>query len=559
MNKKDILRTKAEEILSKRGKVDLKEYSLNLEALVEELQIYQIELEYQNDELRRIQNELEQSEKNFKDLFENSPNPYVIINEDFTIEKANKTFLKLLDIDSIEPKVTKFTFFISPDSQDDFYLHHRNILKTKKTQYTELKLKHNFKTIFVKILSEIESVFSDKKAIRSSFTDISIEKNLLDELQKAKFEAEKANNLKSAFLANTSHEIRTPLNGIIGFTDILHNMIEDKKALEFLSIIKSSGHQLLMIISDIIDLSKIDSGYVTIDNSEIDLNDVIDDVVFFYKESRIFKNKDNITITPVKEKEDIKILVDNSKLRQILDNLITNSIKHTKKGSILVGYNVIDNENIEIFVKDTGKGMPEDKIDTIFNRFVKLDNTEGTGLGLSIVKKLCELMNAQISVKSKIDDGTCVTLRIPTKVELANSKEIEKEENKLDDKILIGKKILIAEDDYFSQILFKEFFEMINVDVKVVNNGKKAVDLVENEKFDVIILDIEMPIMTGIEAMEKIREIGIKTPIIAQTAYAMTIEREQCLSLGADDYITKPIDRDELLEMIKRLLVENKD
>ncbi len=681
MDKKDILRRKAEEILKKKGKIPSEEYSKGLEELVEELQIYKIELEYQNDELLRTQQELQLANDKFKDLYNNAPNGYLSVDDNFVVLRANDTLVKLLDITCSQIVNQKFTKFIHKDSQDEFYLHHRKVIKHKRVFSTQIKLINKFKNknIFVKIKSNIEKDFN-KPAIRSAIVDITDEKNneqklkeseekfktlfnaspdvivifgknnrIIDvnpkalsktvykfsqiknlsmnnilpdfnvdeimqkiaknpdkpirfetnlltktknkipveivaksfvynnqnailahfrdvtarknyekKLIEAKEEAEEANKLKSAFMANTSHEIRTPLNGLIGFSEILEDIImpDNLKAKKYINIIKNSGKQLLSIINDIIDISKIDSNEIELKNEKFNLNELLDEIITFYKLSDRFKKKPNLKISSHKENKELFVTADPLRIRQIYDNLITNSIKHTDKGSILIGYHILDSDDIELFVKDTGKGIPSEKINYIFQRFAKLDKTEGTGLGLSIVKGIVDLMNGEIKIKSEINSGTCFSVKLPCKIYYDKNKtQIEVQNNTMETSFLKNKKILIAEDDLFSQLLFTEIFDIQDLKIKIVSDGTEVIDELKiNSDYDLIILDIDMPRLDGIETTKRIRNTGIKTPIIAQTAYAMHIDKDSCIEAGANDYITKPIDRDILFDKIAAFL-----
>ncbi|MBI5540492.1 MAG: PAS domain-containing protein [Bacteroidia bacterium] len=380
-------------------------------------------------------------------------------------------------------------------------------------------------------------------------------KQLNEELNCAKEKAEESDRLKSAFLANMSHEIRTPMNGIIGFSQLLlkKNLPEDKKQ-KFVEIINTNGYQLLGIINDIIDISKIELGIVTPYFSNISLDNILEDIETMIKPSANSKNirlsLNKSTTSSVKD-----IYTDDIKLRQILTNLLTNAVKFTNKGTIEFGYE-IKSDKIEFYVKDEGCGIPEDKINLIFERFRQLDNQPddsrtGTGLGLAITKAFVGLLGGEIWLKSELNKGTTFYFTIkyqPSKSELVSDFNTKEEHFNW-----YNKTILVAEDDLSNFKLIEEIFAATNAKIIYASNGQKAIDeFNNNEHIDIILMDIKLPVKNGYVATAEIRKINKTVPIIAITAYAFSEDKEKAMLAGCSDYLSKPINDKELCKLINK-------
>ena len=404
-----------------------------------------------------------------------------------------------------------------------------------------------------RIINAINIPLSEQDIMISTVVDITDLKETQERLIKAKEEAERANNLKSAFLANTSHEIRTPLNGIIGFTDLLYEEISLTPRNElYLNVIKNSGHQLLAIIGDIIDISKIDTDQMTLQEEVVNLDNLMEEVHHFHSHSKLYSEKENMELRLKRSKKNIFVKADFARLRQILDNLITNALKYTDKGYVEFGYH-IKKSAIQLFVIDTGQGIKKGQEENIFGRFVKLGSKAGTGLGLSIVKGLVELMHGEISLESKEGQGTSVRISFPFTIQKVPSSSEDKDIDKLSGELnLAGKTILVAEDDYSSYFLIEEFLSETKARVVHVQTGEEVLEYLKHEKPKLILMDVNMPVMDGLEATRLVREIDDTIPIIAQTAYAMENEKLRCFEAGCDDYISKPLNKAVLLKKIEK-------
>lgn len=397
----------------------------------------------------------------------------------------------------------------------------------------------------IEVLKQLASVFA-----------LSIYRlNIEHELVKAKNEAEENNKLKSAFLANMSHEIRSPMNAITGYTELLRNTEQPPlKQKQFLDVIFKSSNQLLNIINNILDLSKIEVGQLKINKLDYDLNQLILDALQtlppnFFNESEV----EIKTALPIKGSEAL-IHCDSSRIQQVITNLLNNALKFTYEGYIELGYTIKD-ANIIFYVKDTGIGIPKSKHRLIFERFGQAEegyarNYEGAGLGLPICKGFIELMGGTIWLTSEPQKGTTFYFTIPYEpaLSLENTRQAEKLNLDLQ---WSDKKILIVEDDPFSQTYLDTLLLPSNARIIHANDGFDALNQVRlHPDIDLILMDIRLPRLDGIEATKKIRLLGFNKPIIAQTANSSDEERTACLEAGCNDFITKPINRIELLKIL---------
>ncbi len=386
---------------------------------------------------------------------------------------------------------------------------------------------------------------------------------LLDSKSKAedaKVIAENATQAKQQFLSNMSHEIRTPMNAIIGFTKVIMKTELTIKQKEYLQAIKSSGNTLIVLINDILDLAKVDAGKMTFVNAPFKIFDSITIIL------HLFKTKIEVSNLELVKNYDSRIpeivLGDSVRLHQILINLLSNAIKFTLKGKITV--DVIlksqDDEkvNLEINVSDTGIGIPMNKVNAIFENFEQATPITsslygGTGLGLAIVKQLVEKQGGTISVISKINEGSTFTFYLSfqkTTTKLLVENEVIRNEAKF-----LNLKILVVEDVKLNQLLMSTILDDFNFEWEMADNGQIAIDKLLTKKFDIILMDLQMPVMNGFEATKHIRNnMKLKTPIIALTADVTSVDFEKCKIAGMDDYISKPIDEKVLFTKILDLV-----
>ena len=458
------------------------------------------------------------------------------------------------------------TLIITPESQPE--IEKRNNIRGYGTKHSvwlgaPFKTKNGAKpngVITVQDYKNLESYSETDKTIMEIIANNIggfIERiRYIEELVQAKEKAEESDRLKSAFLANLSHEIRTPMNGILGFTQLLLEPdfnSEQKEA--YIKIVNQSGQRLLSTVNDIVEISRIEAGLVTVYIEEIDCNNRIEELFYLYQ-AEAEKKGLIISLDSLLPPEKRIILSDQNKLDSIISNLIKNAIKFTKSGSINIGCNIDDN-TLTIYIKDTGIGIPIHRQQAIFDRFVQADIEdkqvyEGSGLGLAITKAYCIMLGGTIRVDSKPGIGSTFYFTIPLS-NIEKDKPIVPEIHKtLSAKFSKPKlKVLIAEDDEPSRKYLSLILKDVCDEILEAETGTETVELCRNnEDIDLILMDIQMPGISGYEATRQIREFNFDVVIIAQTAYDQLDEKENAIKAGCNDYISKPVKKATLLQKI---------
>ena len=409
--------------------------------------------------------------------------------------------------------------------------------------------------------TELRIISTLGKALSLEYQRYGIEQNLIATRENA----EQASLAKSQFIANMSHEIRTPLNGIIGFTEMLVFEEEDKDRKLMLKMVEKSGNHLLELLNNLLEYSRFESGTIKLETAEFNICQVLNDIENYFIPIANLKNLIFALETNCGKE---KIVVgDELKIRQVLVNIINNAIKFTNEGFIKVEANIVgqgDSLLFKIIVADSGIGINNEQLAEIFDEFKQLDfyltkKNKGTGLGLTITKRLVDMMSGTIEVESEPNNGSRFIVEIPLTLGIVinnklsmkmNDEQKESESRKV--------KILLAEDNEANQFLIKALTKTKDWGITVVENGQEAVDTFKNDKFNLILMDVQMPLMNGYEATKAIREIekerGTHVPIIALTAYAMKSDKDMCIEAGMDDYISKPFKRQVFLDSIEKYL-----
>jgi PAS domain S-box-containing protein len=447
-----------------------------------------------------------------------------------------------------------------------------NILELEKTGVgpnskswlgVPLKIKGKITGVFVVQSYEDVKAYSenDKEILEiiSQQISISIErKRYEDQLLEALENAKENDRLKSAFLANMNHEIRTPMNAVLGFSDLLMKKgTTEANQDKYLKIINASSNRMMNIISDIVDVSKIDVNELILDPAVFNLNKLIEQL---YHQFSISPKNNNTSITDFKglKDDDSFIKCDETRLAQVLSNLLENALKFTHNGTVEFGY-TLDENKLHFYVKDSGVGINAKDHQHIFERFGQSDNEiskvkEGTGLGLAICKSIVELFGGEIWVESEPSKGAAFYFTIPNCI--ASHKEKSNDEKPSDNAVInTTKNILIAEDEetnfwFVEAALGGHPFNLIHVE-----NGKEAVETMQtNKSIDLILMDFNMPVMNGIDATIEIRKTNTTIPIIALTAYAMMADKEKALAIGCTDYLSKPVSKALLLDTINKYI-----
>lgn len=559
----DFLITTYETALQKNNALEQSQTELRLlnESLEDKVEARKCELMKEVIERKQYQDALEESELKYRNLVNNALVGVFITDLEGVIHFANDAFCKMLNYNSIDE------FLIGSISKIYNSNLVRPILLSELQSYNKIT---NFETELItkngRIVNVVINANLDGKMISGMVLDITYLKDAEKKLTKAKQKAEESDKLKTAFLSNLSHEIRTPMNAITGFSAFLADPSLSKEDLEtYVGYIDQSANHLLKMIEDIVDLAIIEVGQVSIKHSECKINDTLLELyngLFVGHKEENAKIKLNLVL-PEQSRDDTLILcVD--RLNQILLNLLNNAYKFTEKGSIEFGYTDLKNNLLQFFVKDTGIGIPADKIDTVFNMFLQVDEFHtkkytGTGVGLTITKKLVELLGGKIWVESELYKGTTVYFTMPFKTAPKVKKKsiiLPTESNKKYD--WSSKRILIAEDTDSNYTLIQQILKKTGVKIERAINGKQAVDYFNTtkENLDLVLMDLQMPVMNGIDALHQIKKIDKdkKVPIIALTAFVFESDRNQLISDGFHDLILKPINHQLFLALIAKYL-----
>ncbi|MBA3827928.1 MAG: response regulator [Taibaiella sp.] len=457
----------------------------------------------------------------------------------------------------------KYPAIIEQDRQQEQIL-----LKTRRMVTYESEFVHENGKV-TNFLVQKYPIFNNEGNIESICgfsTDITLFKQSEHLILGAKNEAEQAKEGQEIFMANMSHEIRTPLNGIIGMGNLLSGTEMSPEQTEYLDSIQISAKNLLAIINDILDFSKIKSGKFKLDEADFNPRDVIRKSMY----PLLLRAKEKGVALKFFIDTDVPETLHGDQLRflQMIINLVGNAIKFTPKGSIEVKAHPIarDEQKVTlcIEVKDTGIGIPEDKLLNVFENYEQSDsniarNYGGTGLGLAIVKQLAEVQGGSISVKSKLGKGSTFTLEIPYKIGQSNPDELIADKDTSGQQPLSDIRILVAEDNTINQRIVQQTLSKQGATVDVAINGEAAVEKLHGNKYDLILMDLQMPIMNGYEATLHIRDVmKIDTPIMAMTANALKEEVMKCYEAGMNDYISKPFEPSDLRDKILRLVQEYK-
>ncbi|WP_461632918.1 ATP-binding protein [Labilibaculum euxinus] len=514
-------------------------------------------------ERKHAQQAIVQSEKRLKKMIHQSPLPIVITDERQNIEYFNDKFIELFEY-TLDDIKTSDDWYKSCFPDRKYREEVKNIWKEAiakaKKEHTDIGKQEFHMTIKNGEVRHCEFFmvpFDNSSMI--IINDISKIISTQKELVKAKEKAEESDHLKSAFLANMSHEIRTPMNGIIGFADMLRRPDKtEAQSNTYINIIYKSSNQLLKIINDILDISKLDSGQTFIKETKCFLNVILDELFAQFSKENSADDGIDFRVNKTLSDEETLVITEERKLRQILSNLLNNAFKFTSSGYIEYGYHLIDNNFLEFYVQDSGIGIQKEKQEIIFERFRQVEETftrkyGGTGLGLAISKGFVELMGGKIRMETQEDKGTTFYFTIPYKPVGSEAKIIKstnKKNYKWDDKL-----ILVVEDDETNFKYIEAALKPTKVKILHTISGNKAIELsLKNPTINLVLMDLRLPDINGLEATQSIKKMRDNLPIIAQTANAFREDRSKSIEAGCDDFIAKPFDEKKLLATINKHL-----
>ncbi len=560
----------------KKWEYELQEQNIEYQSLNEEYIAQNEELVESLERIQKINKELEkakiiaeESEKKYRTAFYTSPDAININTMDGEYIDVNEGFLNITgySCDEVIGKTSgELNIWVDLKDREKLFtgLKEEGVVENLVTTFRMKNGEHRSGLMSAAIIK-----LQGEPHILSITRDITERIKIEEELLEAKEKAEESDRLKTSFLANMSHEIRTPMNGILGFTDLLQEPdINNKLKKKYIELIHESGQRMLDIINDLVDISKIETGQIDLKISGTDLIKIFEELYEFFKP--YFEQKGIDLRYRYENKEQLrKINTDATKISQTLTNLLKNAIKYTNDGNVEYGLNIKPVKNsqekiIEFYVKDTGIGVDPGMRELIFDRFRQghfsyANGYEGAGLGLSISKAYIEALGGKIWVEPAKTKGSVFYFTIPC---------IFEEDKTTDDKDiikmtqmnpLIGLNVLIVEDDEISYMFLKEILTPAGVKIIRAGDGKQAVKLVkESDKIDMILMDIKMPVMGGLEATGQIKKLKPEIPIIMQTAFASSVDEQKSFQAGCDDYISKPIKKDELLNKMSRIAKNTK-
>ena len=502
---------------------------------------------------------VQRQKEKIETLFDKAPVSYVLMDfETRIIKKVNEYGLKLGGYPE-EAVVNKNSLILYKSKED--YDKFRELALEYINQHKTI---NGFNVIWQFKKYDGTLIWVNVKAFMFSEKEVLWIVNDIDEIIKTKeqlqhqiLETQKVMKVKEEFLANMSHEIRTPLNAMLGFIDIIDKREKDKENKKYLNVVRKSGKQLLSIINDILDFSKIESGKLSIEKIEFNPKEEFHTIISLFEQQAYDKN---INLKINFSNLDYCIIQDPTRIKQVISNLLSNAIKFTPSEKNIycnINYNSTT-EKLYVEVIDEGIGIEKEKLDKIFEAFSQADTSTtrrfgGTGLGLTISKKLVELLGGELKIESEINKGSKFYFSIPAP---KTTKSVEKTtplKSSVIDKKFQGK-ILVVEDNKANQMFFKVILNSLGIkDIDIANDGVEAIEKVKTNNYDIIFMDENMPNMNGMEATKKIKELGIKTPIIAVTANALSGDKEKFLSI-MDDYLAKPIEKEKLTAVLNKYL-----
>ncbi len=523
---------------------------------------------YDVRDLKKIQDRLEESESKYRALVEETSQMSYTTDVEGRYNYANARLKKVIGYDDDEIIGKQFAFIYDEDWRKktiQFYIKQLSD-GVPETIYTfPIKTKDG-KKIWLEQVATLIREGDDIKGFRCILHDITERVNTEETMREAARMATEAREMQQNFLSRMSHEIRTPMNGVLGMVNLLKNTPLDDRQRTYVEAIRESGGNMLRIINDILDISKIEAGKVIFEETPFDLDKLVNNVIFTIKPAA--DDKKLLIAAHIDRDIPAKIIADPVRLNQVLLNLAGNAVKFTEKGNIIISASLLnrskDDLTLEFRISDTGIGIAKEKLGSVFESFTQAENNTtrkygGTGLGLTIARQLIEQQKGTITVESEQGRGTTFIFTYHCKVDNSAASGSAADNKQASD--IKGINVLLVEDNTINQMVARFTLELAGASVTIADRGAPAIDLLRSQKFDVVLMDLQMPEMSGIEATRIIRsELRDDTPIIAMTASAMKGEMENCIAAGMNDYFSKPFEPEDLyaiiLKNIKRKAIE---
>ena len=496
-------------------------------------------------------------------LFNHSEDLISIAGKDGYFKTVNPAFVALLGYSKDELFRSPFLDFVHEDDKYRTITEFEKILRGKKILNFENRyIKKDGSTVVLNWVGNVDTITGEVYTIARDITE---KVSILKELKEAKVTAEKSVKVKDEFLSNMSHEIRTPLNAIIGFTELLKQSSLDAEQEKNVEIIRVASRNLMVIVNDILDVAKMESGMLELEKSPINIHNIATNVINLQKVKA--REKGLKLLLSVDQDIPINVIGDSTRISQILLNFVSNAVKFTNEGYVelkIIEISRKENQSIIRFsVKDTGIGIEKEKVKHIFDRFSQAESSTtrifgGTGLGLNISKKLLEKHNSTIEVQSELGKGSefsfdidfSITTRGESSPLIPNNSNYSKND-------LAGKSLLIVEDNEHNQLLASAFSKKNGIKIDIAENGAVAVEKLKTTTYDWILMDLQMPVMDGFTATNIIRkDMKLNIPIIACSAHSKERERQNCINNGMDNYISKPFSEKNLIDVLKMHQIE---
>jgi PAS domain S-box-containing protein len=576
----------AQHVLSEESRSDRFLSPEEFKRALYELRVHQIELEMQNEALREAQTALEESRDRYVDLYDFAPVGYLTLTTDGLITEINLTAVRLLGVERRKLLQHRLTALVVAEDQDRWTLFFMSMKKHDGGGNVEVALRRDDGTVFPALLDGVrQKVGADDTALRIALTDISERKKIeaeltqyrdhlesvvltrTSELAQSRDAAEAANRAKSVFLANMSHELRTPMNGVMGMIDLVLSRATDPKQIDWLNKSKSSANHLLLVINDILDISRIESGRLTLEERNFCLAQIIDDALQMEDSAAQAKGlRLSRDISPALP--DL-LCGDAMRLKQILINFIGNAIKFSSQGQITVHAHAVEQDNhsllLKIEVGDQGIGISPEQQARLFHAFTQADSSTtrkygGTGLGLIISKRIALLMGGDAGVESTPGVGSTFWFSARLRREQAESGVIQPKLPGADAKTIrhtyFGHRILVVDDEPVNREVAQIQLEAVELVVDTAADGAEAIALAKKASYAAILMDVQMPKVNGLDATRAIRLLPEyrEIPIIATTASAFAEDKAACLEAGMNDFLSKPFDPDTLFATLLRAL-----